>query len=153
VTPQYYRSSDGTCCDYLTHYLYNNPDGDPSGSNRIDPNQPFDGSDQRSDPAFLASLNFATINSDYPDGLVAALGANRHNTCYLEATYNGGPCGPGVTSNAGLAAGKYTILNVNSGLAMDVNGNSTTPGTSIDQWPLNYGLNQQWEVTPLGAGL
>jgi glycerophosphoryl diester phosphodiesterase len=152
-TPMYYRSSDGTCCDYLTHYLYNNPDGDPTGNHRIDNTAPFDGSDQRSDPTFIASLNFSTINSDYPTGLLAVLGAGRHNTCYYKTSYNGGVCGTGITSSPGLSPGRYTILNINSGLALEVNGNSTTPGASIDQWPSNYGLNQQWAVTSLGAGL
>jgi len=33
-TPQFFRSSNGTCCDILNQYLYNNPNGtgpiDPS---------------------------------------------------------------------------------------------------------------------------
>jgi hypothetical protein len=106
VTPQYYRSSDGTCCDYLTHYLYNNPDGDSSGSKRIDPTKPFDGSDQRRDPRFIGNLNLGTVNSDFPTGMDVVLnGYNQRNTCYMVTGYNGGPCGAGVQSNPALQVG------------------------------------------------
>ena len=40
TTPLFFRSSNGTCCDALTAYLYNNPNTGP-----IDPSQPVDHSD------------------------------------------------------------------------------------------------------------
>jgi endoglucanase len=46
----------------------------------------------------------------------------------------------------------YRFLNLNSGLAMDVNGGSTANGANIIQWPQNGGNNQQWIVTDNGGG-
>lgn len=45
----------------------------------------------------------------------------------------------------------YRFLNVNSGLALDVNGASTANGASIIQWPQNGGNNQQWIITANGS--
>jgi hypothetical protein len=40
------------------------------------------------------------------------------------------------------------IVNVNSNLALDVPGLSTVPGTGIQQYQPNPGLNQQWLIVP-----
>jgi glycerophosphoryl diester phosphodiesterase len=48
--PQYFRSSDGTCCDYLEAYLYNNP---ISNNGVTDPGGPQDNSDIRRSFPFL----------------------------------------------------------------------------------------------------
>jgi len=45
----------------------------------------------------------------------------------------------------------YRLLNLNSGLALDVNGASTANGAGIIQWPQNGGNNQQWVITANGS--
>jgi GH18 family chitinase len=55
--PQFFRSSNGSCCDYLEQYLYNNP----NNSGPQDSTQPVDNSDQRRDLNFI--LNPLQITS------------------------------------------------------------------------------------------
>ena len=56
------------------------------------------------------------------------------------------PVGSGSVSN-----GTYKIINRNSGLAMDANGNGTANGTQIIQWSYGGGNNQRWTVTNTGG--
>ena len=56
-----------------------------------------------------------------------------------------------TTTNA-IANGTYKLINLNSGLALDVFGQGTTNGSRVDQWTYNSGKNQQWTVTSLGGG-
>jgi len=49
-----------------------------------------------------------------------------------------------------IANGTYTLLNVNSGLALDDLGGSTTNGSPVDQWASNGGNSQKWQLTNLG---
>jgi len=46
----------------------------------------------------------------------------------------------------------YRFINVNSGLALDVNASSVTSGEGILQWYQNGGNNQQWIITATGSG-
>lgn len=46
----------------------------------------------------------------------------------------------------------YTLTSVNSGMVMDVQYGSTSPGAKIVQWPLNGGANQEWTITQAGSG-
>ncbi|WP_283655948.1 glycoside hydrolase [Paenibacillus sp. RC334] len=46
----------------------------------------------------------------------------------------------------------YKLINRKSGLALDVNGASTTGGASIVQWNDNGGTNQQWKLEATGKG-
>ncbi|TKH41394.1 hypothetical protein C1I60_18565 [Paenibacillus terrae] len=46
----------------------------------------------------------------------------------------------------------YKLVNRKSGLALDVNGASTTDGASIVQWNDNGGTNQQWKLEATGKG-
>ena len=43
-------------------------------------------------------------------------------------------------------SGNYSVINVNSGLAMEVFGGvgATTNGVAVDQWHYGSGFNQQW---------
>lgn len=60
------------------------------------------------------------------------------------ASYNGG---------TGYEAGAiYKLINRNSGLALDVNGASTTGGATIIQWNDNGAANQQWKLESAGNG-
>jgi endoglucanase len=52
-----------------------------------------------------------------------------------------------------LASGTYYIRNVHSGDVIDIPQSHTAAGTDLDQWPLNDGANQQWQVASLGCGL
>jgi mannan endo-1,4-beta-mannosidase len=47
--------------------------------------------------------------------------------------------------------GTYYINNQASGLVLDVSGSSTANGGLIDQWSLNGGGNQKWQLTNLGS--
>ena len=40
----------------------------------------------------------------------------------------------------------YIITSVNSGMVLDNPGSSKTAGTQMDQWSLNNGLNQKWQL-------
>jgi hypothetical protein len=51
-----------------------------------------------------------------------------------------------------LGSGYFSIINRNSGKALDVNGGSTNAGTGIIQWDYSGGNNQQWQLTDIGFG-
>jgi hypothetical protein len=49
-----------------------------------------------------------------------------------------------------FGTGTYKIINVNSSLAMEVNGWSTANGGAVDQWTYgNSQANQKWTLTYL----
>ena len=50
-----------------------------------------------------------------------------------------------------LENGSYSIVNVNSGLALD-NGGSITPGASPDQYTFSNGSNQWWQFNAFAGG-
>jgi hypothetical protein len=59
-----------------------------------------------------------------------------------------------ISSGGGPAAGTYKIINVNSGLAMEVFNWSTANGAAVDQWAYgNSQANQKWTLTYLSNGL
>ncbi|MEO7718885.1 MAG: RICIN domain-containing protein [Capsulimonas sp.] len=62
-------------------------------------------------------------------------------------TYTGGG-----SSNL-IANGTYTIVNKNSGMALDDPGGSTADSTAINQWSVNGGSNQRWQLTNLGGNV
>jgi hypothetical protein len=46
------------------------------------------------------------------------------------------------------STGKYKIINVNSGLSLNVNGGATADGTPLTQWPYSSTLtSNQWDIT------
>lgn len=57
------------------------------------------------------------------------------------------------SSGAGPATGTYEISNVNSGLAMEVFGQSKSAGAVVDQYTWNGGTNQEWTLAYLSNGL
>jgi hypothetical protein len=80
-TPEFFRSSNGTCCDTLNVYLYNNP----NGTGPIDSSQPVDHSDQRTNLSFINSNGFQYIITDDPlaeRNLLAASG--KRNICSMQ---------------------------------------------------------------------
>lgn len=50
-----------------------------------------------------------------------------------------------------LADGAYKILADSTGQALDVGNQDTANNSTVDQWPYNAGLNQQWLLTYLGG--
>jgi hypothetical protein len=52
-----------------------------------------------------------------------------------------------VTSSSGI----YELVNAATGYAVNVGGNSTTPGATICQWNANATLNELWSFTATGA--
>lgn len=53
----------------------------------------------------------------------------------------------------GLTGGGYfKIVNRNSGLALDISGNSTANGGLAIQWPYSGAANQQWREVPVNGG-
>ncbi|WP_158602302.1 RICIN domain-containing protein [Cohnella endophytica] len=59
----------------------------------------------------------------------------------------------GVTLPSGIVSGNtYKIINLNSGKALDVKGQSTADGAIIQQWPYNGGNNQKWVFTQVTGG-
>ena len=49
-------------------------------------------------------------------------------------------------------SGYYEIVNKNSGMVLEVSGESTNDGVNVDQWIGNGGANQQWTLSSLGSG-
>jgi len=43
---------------------------------------------------------------------------------------------------------RLLIVNVNSGLVLDVSGGSKNGGANVIQWTNHNGLNQQWSLVP-----
>ncbi len=80
-TPQFFRSSNGSCCDVLAQYLYNNP----NGTGPIDPTQPVDHSDQRTNPNLFLSQGFQYIITDDPNTVRNLLvQSGKRNICSME---------------------------------------------------------------------
>ena len=51
-----------------------------------------------------------------------------------------------------VANGTYKIVNRNSGIVMDAQGQLTANGTPIQQWSYSGANNQRWTITNLGGG-
>jgi hypothetical protein len=49
------------------------------------------------------------------------------------------------------SSGNYELVNVATGYAVNVGGNSTTPGATICQWNANATLNELWSFTAAGG--
>lgn len=73
------------------------------------------------------------------------------NTSALSRVQYGWSIGDGGTSSF-YSGAYYRFINLNSGMALDVNGASKTSGAQVIQWPQNGGTNQQWTLTSLSGG-
>jgi hypothetical protein len=51
-----------------------------------------------------------------------------------------------MNTGANLASGIYKIINVNSGLTMEVYNWGTANGDAIDQWSYLSGANRKWNL-------
>jgi hypothetical protein len=84
------------------------------------------------------------------NGSGTSLTVSNNNTSGLSRLQYGWGAGTGGT-DVFYPTAYYRLLNVNSGLALDVNGASTANGAGIIQWPQNGGNNQQWTITVNGS--
>jgi len=84
------------------------------------------------------------------NGSGTSLTVSNNNTSGLSRLQYGWGTGAGGT-DVFYPAAYYRLLNVNSRLALDVNGGSTANGANIIQWPQNGGNNQQWIITANGS--
>jgi len=66
-----------------------------------------------------------------------------HGTTLLKVT---------PTGSVGYTAMSYNLLNVNSGLDLAVSGNATGSGAAIVQQSADSGLDQEWQLAPMGDG-
>ncbi|HZS52919.1 MAG TPA: RICIN domain-containing protein, partial [Bryobacteraceae bacterium] len=57
-----------------------------------------------------------------------------------------------LIASAHLHGQVYEVLNLNSGMVLDVTNMSTDNGALIQQWTWLGGANQQWQFIPLGNG-
>jgi endoglucanase len=53
---------------------------------------------------------------------------------------------------AGVADGRYILVNKYSGKVVDVSGGNQGDGANVIQWSLSSGLNQRWTITALADG-
>ena len=79
---------------------------------------------------------------------------DRNGRSYWKISYDSSDQGSGedlysFIGNA-LPDGVYTIVGLNSGMAVDDPGSSGSAGKQMDQWTVNNGANQKWTVTNVG---
>lgn len=70
-------------------------------------------------------------------------------TGYVAAQFDNLSVTPGSPA---VPSGTYTLVNRNSGKALDAAKQGTADGTPVIQWTRNGGGNQQWRITPAGGG-
>jgi hypothetical protein len=58
-----------------------------------------------------------------------------------------------TAQGSSVTNGIYNIVNLNSGLVVDVKHGNTTNGSPVQQYAANGGANQQWGVTNVGGGI
>ena len=98
--------------------------------------------------------NFEPTNRNYTYEAVDDVAMDRNGNTYWKLSYDSsdqgsdedlyGFVGPSIPD------GTYTIVGLNSGMAVDDPGSSRNTGTQMDQWTVNNGANQKWTVTNLG---
>lgn len=99
--------------------------------------------------AFIDGKNVATVtDSTYVGGQIGLLASKWINAQFdnVSIVATGGSTGfdPGA---------RYTIINRNSGLALEIPGSSTSAGTTIDQNTYTGANNQLWNLVAVGGGL
>jgi len=67
------------------------------------------------------------------------------------ASFSSNVCVYGLLGGGTIANGTYKVINRNSGLVLDVDHQSTTNGSPLQQWIYNNGGNQHWAVTNIGG--
>lgn len=96
---------------------------------------------------YVNTTGWLTMASDFTDGLHPSISGHIKAANLLQPIL-----APYISSSAALANGTYKIVNRNSGLVVDAQGQGTVNGTPIQQWSYSGANNQRWTVTNLGGG-
>jgi lysophospholipase L1-like esterase len=88
-------------------------------------------------------------SSDFTDGLHPSVSGHIKVSNQLQPIL-----APYLTGAGGstIANGIYKLVNRNSGLVLDAQGQGTANGTPTQQWSYSGANNQRWTVTSLGSG-
>ena len=92
----------------------------------------------------IQGLMYTTWNPDYSQMQNFATAALAAWPAYLATVTQTLPPNP--------FPGVYNLISKNGGMCLDVNGQSITPGTGLEQWNCWNGPNQQWTFKPAGNG-
>ena len=99
--------------------------------------------------AFIDGKSVASVaNSTYAGGQIALLSSKWINTQFDNVSVTAAGSGNGGFNSTA----NYKILNRNSGLALEIPGNSLTEGTTIDQNTYTGAKNQLWNIVVEGIG-
>ena len=84
---------------------------------------------------------------------IGNVGVDGNGTTYWKDTAQNSDGGFGdiwIFKGSAVPSGTYTIVGLNSGMAVDDPGFSGSAGTQMEQFTVNNGSNQKWAVTNLG---
>ncbi|HEV2133961.1 MAG TPA: glycerophosphodiester phosphodiesterase family protein [Terracidiphilus sp.] len=82
-TPQFFSSKNGSCCEPLSTFLFNNPGGSACGTTYS--NLPCDQNDNRPSVPFLVGMGTQMITTDLPGSAQTYLqSVGMRNTCYMQ---------------------------------------------------------------------
>jgi hypothetical protein len=157
--PQYFRSSNGTCCDYLESYLYNNPN---SNNGVTDPGGQVDNSDIRRSFPFLfrtGVMRTSLVTTDDPFDAAQFLDLQRNQRNWKKHLVANGVT---IASNAvvlslstlEVTANTGDVVHLLAGLSDDLATGSVTfmdGGTTLATVPLT-GQMAAYDVTETTPG-
>jgi hypothetical protein len=98
----------------------------------------------------LYSLNYTPTTNDVGKYAAVFFAASATPT-NAWASFDNFALTPQYNTMPMVTNGIYNLVNLNSGLALDVAHASTTNGSPVDQWTINGGANQEWAVTNVGG--
>jgi hypothetical protein len=87
-----------------------------------------------------------------PQNQLVATGSGGAGSAVTAAQANGNPDQDWKLALVPEAGASYVLTNVGSGMVMDVNGESTSDGAGIIQWPYHGGANERWTLQPAANG-
>ncbi len=113
-TPQFFSSANGSCCQLLSQFLFNNANYQGP---ILYPNLPWDHDDNRTSLVFLVGMNAQMITTDRPDVLESYLKSDsKRNISYMQAD-------GGASENANAVA-----------LSLNAQTVSAAAGSTIPLW-------------------
>jgi hypothetical protein len=100
------------------------------------------------------SSQFEMATRSYTYEAVDDVVVDRNGNTYWKISYDSSDDGSGEDlfgfTGPAVPDGVYTIVALNSGMAVDDPGSSRNTGVQMDQWTINNGANQKWTATNLG---